>query len=129
MIFMRNVSRPKYRNRRVEFSGRSFASGLERDLYAHLRLLEKGGEVSDIKCQPHVFLTDARIEMIPDYSATCLRVNELVYWEAKGFETDVWRIKRKLWTVYGPGRLRVYKGRGGVVNMFEEIIPKGRTLS
>lgn len=104
-------------------SGRSFASKLESALYDYLLFLEKAGEIAGLACQPHVFLTDARIEMIPDFAAT--KDGAIIYFEAKGFETDTWRLKRRLWKVYGPGRLQVFKGTASKLTMVEEIIPSG----
>lgn len=112
---------------RPKIAGHSFASQLEAGLFLMLTAMEQAEEVKDLACQPHVFLTDARIEMIPDFRVFDLRREELVYHEAKGFETDVWRIKRKLWTHYGPGPLRVWKGRATALRMVEEIIPKAYT--
>lgn len=122
LVDYRKVSRVEGDN------GHSFASKLERYLHEYLRLLEKGGEVANIKCQDHVYLTEARIAMIPDFRVFDLKLQEPVWYEAKGYETDVYRLKRKLWTVYGPGRLRVYKGSGAKLFMSEEIIPRGPKL-
>lgn len=112
---------------RPKIAGRSFASQLEAGLFLMLQDMEQTGEVKDVRCQPHVFLTDARIEMIPDFSVHDLRRQELIYHEAKGFETDVWRIKRRLWVHYGPAPLWVWKGRGTALKLVEEIVPKGYT--
>jgi hypothetical protein len=109
----------------VECAGYSFASKLERELFLLLKLMEKAGELKEIQVQCHVYLTRARIAYIADFKAHDVELGQDVYFEAKGFETPIWRIKRKLWTVYGPGVLRVYKAaRQGVV-MTEEIIPSG----
>lgn len=113
----------KYNSERVYLDGRSFASKLEAAIYGHLKILCAAGELADLRCQPHVFLTKARIEMIPDFSVTDLKLGETVFVEAKGFETSDWRIKRRLWTVYGPARLRVYKGSAKYFKIAEEIIP------
>ena len=62
--------------------------------------------------------------MIPDFKVECLKTNEIYWVEAKGFETDVYRIKRRLWLWYGPGRLEVYKGSAQRVTLFETLVPK-----
>lgn len=121
------MKKPWYQQAKIQrthYAGRSFASALEADLYGYLLLLQRQGEVTDVRCQPHVFLTEARIEMIPDFVVLDTRLEEDIYYEAKGFETDIYRLKRKLWTVYGPGRLRVFKGRAGRLKMVEEIRPQ-----
>lgn len=114
----------KYHAKKVHHAGYSFASKLEAAVYNILHCRVLAGELSELKCQPHVFLTQARIESIPDFSAIDLRLDALVYFEAKGLETAVWRVKRKLWTHYGPGRLVVYKGTHLRPYIHEEIIPK-----
>lgn len=115
----------KYQNTRVRLhDGRSFASKLEAALYDQLKLRELAKDIKDIKCQVRVELTEARILMIPDFSFFCNRINEVVYAESKGFETSDYRIKRKLWTVYGPGRLEVYKGSAKKLILMETIVPK-----
>lgn len=103
----------KYGNKKTQIDGYYFASKLEADLYVHLKEREKLGEIRDIKCQVQVRLTDAKILYKPDFSAIEVDSGQVVYFEAKGFETDVWRIKRRLWEAgYGPGRLEVWKRRG-----------------
>lgn len=42
----------KYRNRKVEYDGHKFDSEFERDRYAELKLLERAGDISDLKLQP-----------------------------------------------------------------------------
>lgn len=114
----------KFGARRVRsHAGFSFSSKLEASLYDYLALMEKNGEISDITLQPHVMLTEAKIKMIPDFKARHLKMGQDVYFEAKGYETDVWRIKRKLWTVYGPSALFVYRGSYKKLELTEVIIP------
>lgn len=109
---------------KVDLDGYTFDSKLESALYVYLKSLE-GTELEFLECKPNVHLTRARILMIPDFKAFDLALQEEVYFEAKGFETEKWILKRKLWTVYGPGRLRVYKGSAERFRLVEEIIPKG----
>lgn len=114
----------KYGAKKVDLDGKKFASQLEASLYSLLYLREKVGELSQLRCQPNVFLTDAKIRMIPDFSAVEVKTKELVYFEAKGFETDIWRLKKKLWEFYGPGRLQIYKGSHKKLILTEELKPK-----
>lgn len=115
----------KYKAKRQHRGGYSFASKLEASVYDILCLMQKQGELRELFCQPHVFLTQARIEMIPDFRAIETETGEVAYFEAKGFETDVWRIKRKLWKFYGPGRLHVYKGDHRRPSLCETLTPRG----
>jgi hypothetical protein len=111
--------------KRVKHAGYSFASKLEAALFDILKSKEVAGEVSDIKVQPKVYLTDARILMIPDFSV--IENGFVVYYEAKGVQTDVWRIKRRLWQFYGPAPLRVYMGSHRRLFLSEELVPPTAT--
>lgn len=116
--------RSKFRNKRVEHLGYSFASQFECAVFNLLLLREKAGEIKDIQCQDHVYLTEARICYIPDFKFVDLQTNNFAWAEAKGFETDTWRIKKKLWQFYGPGKLEIYKGSAKKVTLKEVVIPK-----
>lgn len=106
-----------------ELDGFTFDSKLEGALYVQLKLLVRAGMFSELKVKPNVHLTLSKILMIPDFSVLDLQAQELIFCEAKGLETDVWRIKRRLWKHYGPGRLRVYKGSYKKLYLHEEIVP------
>lgn len=97
---------------------------MERARYAELLLLEKSGKIKDIECQVQVILTEAEIIYKPDFKYFDLSLSKPIWEEVKGFETDTWRLKRKLWISYGPGILRVYKGRYSRLRLHEEITPK-----
>jgi hypothetical protein len=114
----------KYRSKRVKHEGFSFASQLEAAVYDYLKLREKCKELKDIQHQDHVYLTEARICYIPDFKFFDCDRNEFVWAEAKGFETDVWKIKKRLWHYYGPGPLEIYKGSAKKMTLVETVIPK-----
>jgi hypothetical protein len=90
-----------------------------------LKQLEAAGEIKIIRCQDRICLTPPphRIEYIADFKIWDEQLSENVWIEFKGVETATWRLKKKLWGLYGPGRLRVYKGKSERINMVEEIIP------
>lgn len=111
--------------RTVTSDGVSFPSRLEARRWSQLLLLQQAGEISDLKRQPRVELTRAKIVDHPDFVYT--ECDRQVFEETKGFETADYLIKKKLWRVYGPGVLRVMKAAGGQsVRMAEEIIPECR---
>lgn len=110
----------KYSAKRTTHAGRSFHSKLEAARFAELELLMRAGEVLEIKCQVHVELSEAKIIYKPDFLVTWAN-GEQIYEEVKGFETPEWRLKRRLWIAYGPGRLRVFKGSGSRLVMVEEL--------
>lgn len=114
----------KYRAKREERAGYSFGSKLEAALYDFLKLRESAGEISEIQVQDHVYLTEARINYIADFKVFDNVENEYVWYEAKGVELPTWRLKRKLWMYYGPGKLRIYKGYWKKPFLHEEINPK-----
>lgn len=123
-MFYSGIRRKKYGATRVQADGRSFASKLEFALYEQLRLQSLAGELKDIQCQDHVYLTEARVLYMPDFKYFDLRSNQWEWAEAKGIETDVWRIKRRLWGHYGPGILHVWKGNRAGLFLDESIRSK-----
>jgi len=122
-----NPQPKKYGETATERNGRSFASKLEAALYDMLRIRVAAGELKELKCQVHVYLTEARIHMIPDFSALHVEQNTVWYFEAKGCETDVYLLKRKLWTCYGPGPLEIWKGSYKRLLYDRTIIPRRQT--
>lgn len=114
----------KYGNRKEEYAGRTFDSGLERALFDRLSLDERAGAIRDLAHQPGtVLLSEARIQYRPDFRFTNCETEETEYAESKGFETDAWRIKRRLWLAYGPGKLHIYKGSKAKLWLQETLIP------
>jgi hypothetical protein len=96
-------------------------------LYEELLLREKAGELADIERQVRVSLTRAKIIYIADYRALDVARQKRIYFEMKGFETDVWRIKRRLWTEYGPSELHIFKGDYRRIKLHEVITPNDST--
>ena len=88
----------------------------------YLKLLERAGEIDSIECQITTHLT-AGITHKTDFKYFDNKLGEIVWGEYKGFEDQRWRDIRKLWKVYGPGRLKVFRGRGTRIFCQEEIIP------
>lgn len=105
-------------------NGRSLASKLERSVYDLLCLMEKGGLIRDLQCQKSVSLTDAKIQYIADFTFFDLKKDRQVWAEAKGFETAVWKIKKRLWKHYGPGPLEIWCGNHLKPFLAETVIPK-----
>lgn len=114
--------RNKFNAKRCENGGYSFASQGERDCFLNLKLLEKAGEASEIECQVLVRLVGG-INYRADFKFFDHHLDEVVWVEYKGLETQRWRDIKKLWKHCGPGRLRVYKGYGLRMKVTEEIIP------
>jgi len=115
----------KYHAKKVSHAGYSFGSKLEASVFDLLNLMIATGEYKDLEIQPHVKMTRAKILFIPDFAMTDVATGKKVYIEAKGVETPVYRIKRRLWEAgYGPGMLHVYRGSYKNPKLFETITPK-----
>lgn len=115
-----------FNRKSAEFAGRSFASKLEASVYALLLLREKAGEIKEIECQVQVALSAAGIIYKPDFRFVRTSDGKACFAEAKGFETPEWRIKLRLWKVYGAGPLEIWKGSAASPKLIETIIPLGR---
>jgi hypothetical protein len=118
--------RNKFSNKKVNHAGMRFDSKLEKSVYDMLAMMERGGAISELQHHPGtVFLTPARVQMRPDFRFKEKGSDEYCFAEAKGFQTPEYRIKRRLWTVFGPGKLYVYEHSYGGPKLLETIIPKG----
>lgn len=116
--------RRKYGNKKVEHAGRTFDSKLETGLFDLLSLKERAGSIRNLKHQPgSVFLSKARIQYRPDFSWESCETDIQEWGESKGFETPEWRIKRKLWGAYGPGKLFIWIGSAAHLTLKEVLIP------
>lgn len=106
----------------TELAGRSFPSKLERSVARDLVILQRAGIISSLELQPKIILTDANISWRVDFSY----IEDDVTWyhEAKGDEDRGYKIKKKLWTVYGPGPLRITKGTERKHGVVETITPQ-----
>lgn len=92
--------RSKYGNRKIEFDGVVFASKKECARYIHLRVLERSGLITELKCQVKFDLTAAG-EKIAAYIAdfTYQQDGKLVVEDVKSKITrklPVYRLKKKL---------------------------------
>lgn len=122
---IKTEKKSKYKNEKaLHSSGRSFDSKLERARYHELLSLEKAGQIRELQCQVQVYLSDADILYKPDFKYFDVDLNDYAHEDVKGFETDVWRIKRRLWLAYGPTILRVMAGTTGNIRLKETLTPK-----
>lgn len=120
---MRFSKKAKYGNKKVSHSGYSFGSKLEAATFDILKIMERAGEIKGIKTQQSVYLSDAKIQYIADFSATSCISGEVFYYESKGMSTPVWAIKKRLWRYYGPGPLYIFTGSYLKPIMSETIYP------
>lgn len=103
-IMRKPQKRSKYHNRACEYDGHKFDSLFERDYYIKLRMLEKAGEIKDLKLQVPFILqpsfvhngkTIRAVKYIADF--TYLDKTDILHViDVKGFKTDVYEIKKKM---------------------------------
>lgn len=95
----------KYNNKKVEYDGHMFDSVREMNRYKQLRLLERTGLIKDLELQKEYILQDKykinnktirKISYIADFSYISVKDNKLHVIDVKGFKTDVYKLKKKL---------------------------------
>lgn len=108
--------RSKYGNKKVEHAGRSFASKLEASGFD---MIQNRKDIKLRRQQAHIKLSKADILYIADFECDDLTSNiqdALRYIEIKGFETPEWKLKKRLYRIYGKWPLeiwmRIRKGKG-----------------
>lgn len=93
-----------------------FSSKMERKRYQQLKLLEKAGEIKELALQPKYLLLPAferngehflAINYIADFSYYDCQTKKRVAEEVKGMETEIWKIKKKLFHYRHNMELRV----------------------
>lgn len=95
----------KYHNKRTTVDGITFDSKKEARRYAELKMLEKGGAISQLVLQPRFELQESfkkngktyrKIEYIADFMYRDNEKNVTIVEDVKGIKTDVYKIKQKL---------------------------------
>lgn len=114
----------KYGAKRTVVDGISFASQAEAERYCQLKLLEKIGEVRDLRLQP-------RFDLVVNEMKICTYVADSEYRDSrgvlhvedvKGMRTDVYQLKRKLFeALYGIKVTEIRKGK-----VVDPNVPKPR---
>lgn len=119
--------KPPRRNKYNAIKTLGYDSKLEQAVHNILLLREKRGEIKDIKSQQTVVLQDGpqnvRITWRADFSFINAVTNELCYCEAKGFETDVYKLKLKLIRKNPPAIIEIWKGTASMPYLSEVIRP------
>ena len=115
----------KYGNKRTKCSkGHNHRSQLEASVCALITLREKAGELKLIKTEQHLYLTEARIKYIADFTCGDVKSGEVFYIEAKGYASQRWPMIVKLWRKFGLGKLEIWKGTAARPKLAEIIVPK-----
>lgn len=115
---MTHLSKNKYRNKKTVIDGITFDSKAEARRYAELKLLERAGEIKDLELQPKYRLLDGfkkngktyrPIDYIADFKYVD-REGKTIVEDVKGKETEVFKIKQKLFEMKYPGlELKIVK--------------------
>ena len=95
----------KYHNKKVEYDGYTFDSIREKNYYIKLKLLEKAGKIKELELQKEYELqpsfkinnkTSRKITYRADFTYKTTEDDKLHVVDVKGFRTDVYRLKKKL---------------------------------
>lgn len=98
----------KFGNKKYSIDGIKFDSKKEADRYCELRMLERAGQISDLKLQVPFILIPAQYREVNGKNKcverACTYIADFVYTEngervvedVKGFKTETYKIKRKL---------------------------------
>ncbi len=91
-----------------------FGSKFESAVYDLLKLRQLAGEIYEIKCQQGVTLLEGRkdvqIRWKIDFSFRVMGTDALEYAEAKGFATQDYKLKLRLYKSNPPAPLTIYMG-------------------
>ena len=97
--------RQKYGNSKVEDAGRTFDSKAEHKRWQYLAMLERAGEIRDLRCQVPFELIPAQVSPSGKRERPTMYLADFVYRTADGIEvvedvkgavTPEFRLKRKL---------------------------------
>lgn len=107
----------KYKNKKIQVDMYVFDSIAESRRYKELKLLERAGEITDLKLQPKFLLQESfkkngktfrKIEYIADFQY--IENGKTIVEDVKGMQTEAFKIKHKLFEKKYPDlELRIIK--------------------
>ena len=103
------------------FEGVTYDSKAEAKYAQILKFMERSGAIKILERQPKVYLTEARILVKPDFLIQ--EDGEKRYIDVKGYETSIFRIKKRLWKFYAEHPLYLVDINGKLI---EIVTPKPR---
>jgi hypothetical protein len=111
----------KYRNKKTETNLGKFDSKAEAIFAQHLLELAKANMILTFEKQPKIYLTKAKILYKPDF---LVHHNDgaLQFFDVKGMQTPVFKLKKRLWRAYMNSKLTLVKVVRGKVIEIESII-------
>lgn len=113
----------KFRATPTEVDGIRFPSILESKRYLELKQQQEQGKITELKLHPKVTL----LPTIPwELDASYLENGVLIYEDTKGAETRDFKVKKKLWALFGEHPLRIVKKYPGIKTWAVEEMPPGK---
>jgi len=109
----------KYHNEINEYDGNIFDSLKERQRYMELKLLERAGEIKELKIHPQYLLqapfiyqdkAERAIYYAADFQYITTNGNHVIIEDVKGMRTDVYKLKRKLFLFECKQGIQIYSG-------------------
>jgi hypothetical protein len=107
----------KYRNKKIQVDMYVFDSIRESQRYKELKLLERAGKIKELELQPRFLLQESfrkngktyrKIEYVADFKY--IEKDKTIVEDVKGIQTDVFKIKHKLFEKKYPDlELRIIK--------------------
>lgn len=134
--FARHSVVNKYKNEAVLAPchwGYSHRSKLESSVCQLLMLREKAGEIEHVAHEVHTLICGplghacdhkCKIEYIADFEFKLLKTGEHLFVEAKGFSSDTWPLKLRLYRHYGALPLEIWGGTWRYPRLIETVKPK-----
>lgn len=106
----RTSRKAKYNNRKCRYDNITFDSLLEGDRYLVLKEKLSQKKIKELQVHPiyPIFINDIRIcgvEMDFEY----VEDNKIVFEDVKGFNTDISKLKRKMFEAYYKRKVRIIK--------------------
>lgn len=104
--------------------GYKHRSMLELAVCEQVWLREQAKELQHIRHEVSVYLSEARHRYIADFKVLDLKTGQEKFIEAKGYEGGRWKDSLRLYRVYGPAPLEIWKGHWRHPVHTETVIPK-----
>lgn len=108
----------------TKVDGYNFPSKLHASVYCTLKLLEKNGEIKDIRCEVTLPIV-GKLKFKVDFVVFDIAKNFYVAHEAKGFEFPRFKAISQAWDGAGPMDLVIWKGDASRPFIFKTI--KGKS--
>jgi hypothetical protein len=107
--------------------GRTYHSGLEAAVNNLLLLRERAGELRIIKRQERVPLIVNGVKVctwVPDFTVEMIAEAEERLIEAKGFTTQLFLLKKKIYMATGTRKVEMWGGSARAPKLMEILVPK-----